>query len=339
MTTPIEVLITLPFTSEQLHSIQSVSPNLRITQVRARKVDDVPNEVWRKVEVLYTNRILPEPEQAPRIRWIQFHWAGVDHALDTRILKTPGMVATNLSGAAATQVAEYVVMMLLNLGHRMLAMLGDQRRGEWSKERWERFTPLELRGATVGIIGYGSIGRQVAHALRPFGARVLASKRNAMQTDDLGFTPAGFGDPQGDWALRIYPATAIRSMVKECDFVVVTVPLTTETVDLVDASVLEAMKPTAFLVDVSRGGVVNHPALIERLRMGSIAGAALDVYPEEPLPPDSVLWKLNNVILTPHISGNTPAYDERAIILFIENLKHYLAQEPLLNVVDLDKGY
>jgi phosphoglycerate dehydrogenase-like enzyme len=128
-------------------------------------------------------------------------------------------------------------------------------------------------------------------------------------------------------------------MFKDCDFVVVTVPLTSETQDLIGAEELAAMKPSAYLVDVSRGGVVNQAALISALREHRIAGAALDVFPEEPLPADNPLWKMPNVILTPHISGITPLYDERAVDLFAENLHRYLAGLSLYNLIDVRSGY
>ncbi len=335
----IEVLVTLPFTEEQLARLSSLYSRVRITQLRTRHAEEVPAEVWQRTEVLYTNRVLPTPEQAPVLRWIQFHWAGIDHALNAPILMKPGVIATSLSGASATQVAEYVVMMLLSLGHRLPSLMAHQRAGDWPKERWERFSPRELRDATVGIIGYGSIGRQVARLLHPFGAHILATKRDAMHPQDEGYTPTGFGDPEGDYLQRLYPAVAIKSMVKECDFLVITVPLCEGTRNLVDAGIIEAMKPNTFIVDVSRGGVVDHEALVEALRSNRIAGAALDVYPEEPLPGGSLLWKLNNVILTPHISGNSPYYDDRAITLFEKNLASYLAGKPLFNCIDLARGY
>ena len=339
MNDPVEVLITLPFTESQVARLRSVSPRLKINLIRARKPEEVPAETWANVEVLYTNRVLPAPEQAPRLRWIQFHWAGMDHALDAPILLKPEVTATTLSGAAASQVAEYALMMLLSLGHRLPDMFATQKRGEWPKDRWERFNPRELRDSIVGIVGYGSIGRQVARLLQPFGARVLAVKRDVMRPEDTGYTPEGWGDPAGDMVLRLYPPEALRSMFKECDFVVVAAPLTAQTRGMVNAEALSALRPTAFLVDVSRGGVVDHTALIAALRDRKIAGAALDVYPEEPLPPESPLWKLSNVILTPHISGNTPYYDDRAIALFAENLRRYLGGAPLLNRFINDRGY
>lgn len=336
---PIEVLITMQLADELVQRVSKVSPRLKINLHPAQKPEEVPAEVWSRVEVLYTNRVLPSPEQAPNLRWIQFHWAGVDHALDAPILRKPGLFATTLSGAAASQMAEYIVMMLLALGHRLPDMIAHQQRGEWARDRWERFMPKELRDSVVGIVGYGSIGRQVARLLQPFGARVVATKKNAKNPRDTGYTPDGMGDPEGDFLLRLYPAEALRSMLKECDFVVVTVPKTSATENLIGANEISALKPTAFLVDVSRGGIVDHAALIPALKEHKIAGAALDVFPEEPLPADSPLWKLPNVLLTPHISGNTIHYHERAMTLYEANLRRYLHDLPLYNLIDLGLGY
>jgi len=339
MNSPIEVLITLPFTEELVSQLQAVSPRLRLTLQKASKPEDIPAEIWQRTEILYTDRVLPKPDQAPALGWIQFHWAGLERAIDEPILRKPELVATSLSGAAATQVAEHVVLMCLALGHRLPDLVDHQKRAEWPRERFKRFLPLELRDSTVGIVGFGSIGREVARLLHAFGATILASKRDAMHPDDSGYLPEGLGDPRGDLVHRLYPPQALRSMLKECDFVVVAVPLTPKTRDLIGAEQLAVMKPTAFLVDVSRGGIVNHPALLLALRERKIAGAALDVFPEEPLPADSPLWKFPNVLLTPHISGNSPFYDQRAIVLFADNLARYLAGAPLLNTVDPLRGY
>lgn len=338
-TKPVEVLITVPFPEDLVSRLRSVSPRLNITVRRARKADDVPAEQWQKTEVLYTSSVLPAVDQAPQLRWIQFHWAGVDHAIENPILRQEDVVATTLSGAAASQMGEYVVMMLLALGHRLPEMMALQAKHEWPPDRWERLLPHELRGSTVGIVGYGSIGRQIARLLHPFGVTVLATKRNAMNPKDSGYTPEGLGDPEGEFVYRLYPPQAIRSMFKECDFVVVTVPLTGETKKLIGAEELAALKPTAFLVDVSRGGVIDHQALVAALKDKKIAGAALDVFPEEPLPEDSPLWKLPNVIITPHVSGITTAYDERAVDLFAENLRRYIGGLPLYNRINLERGY
>jgi phosphoglycerate dehydrogenase-like enzyme len=339
MSEPIVLLITVPLPEQLVNELRSLSPDLEIYMRKASQAEEVPADLWARAEVLYTARALPTAEQAPRLRWIQFHFAGVDHAIEAPILRKPGLVATTLSGAAASQLAEYVVMMMLALGHRLPEMMAYQKRAEWPKDRWERFSPLELRDSTVGIVGYGSIGRQVARLLQPFGATVLASKRDAMRPQDSGYSPEGEGDPGGDLVYRLYPAQALKSMLKDCDFIAVTVPRTPETRGLIRAEHFDVMKPTAFLVDVSRGGIVDQAALLAALKEHQIAGAALDVFPEEPLPPEHPLWKLPNVILTPHISGNTPHYDERALRLFAENLRRFLGGAPLFNRVDPDAGY
>jgi phosphoglycerate dehydrogenase-like enzyme len=339
MTTPIEVLITLPFSDELVNQLRGISPRLKFTISKARKTEEVPHELWSQVEVLYTNNVIPTPEQAPLLRWIQFHWAGIDHVIDSPILSQPGVVCTTLSGAAASKLAEYAVMMMLAMGHRLPELMENQRKAEWPRDRWERFIPQELSESTVGIIGYGSIGRQIAKILHTFGATVLATKRDPMHPEDTGYIPNGQGDPGGDLVRRLYPPQAIRPMFRECDFVVITVPLTSETQGLIGAEELAVLKPTAFLIDISRGGVIDLPALVSALKENRIAGAALDVFPEEPLPADHPLWKLPNVIITPHISGNTRHYDQRALALFAENLQRYLDGQTLHNQLNPQRGY
>ena len=336
---PVEILITLPFEQALINRLSGISPRLRFISSKARKPEDIPPDLWAKAEVLYTNTILPAPELAPQLRWVQLHWAGVDHAIQHPLLQRPGLVATNLSGASASQMGEFVVMMLLALGHHLPLLAGYQQRGEWPSSRWEQLRPVELRGSTVGIVGYGSIGRQVARLLQSFGARVLATKRDVLHPADTGYIAEGLGDSSGDFVYRLYPPQALRSMLKECQFLAVTVPLTEHTRGLLGAEELAALPEGACLVDVSRGGVIDHAALLTALTSGRLRSAALDVFPEEPLPASSPLWKLPNVILTPHISGFSSAYDERAVELFAENLNRYLSNLPLYNRIFPEHGY
>jgi len=335
----VEALITIPFTEQLVAQLTNISPRLKITMIKTRNVEEIPADVWQRAEVLYTNMVLPAPDQVPNLRWLQFHWTGIDHAINHPLLQKPGLVITNLSGVGAPQMSEYAVMMALALGHRLPELIAHQKRSEWPKDRWERFSPRELRGSTVGIVGYGSVGRQVAHLLHGFGLTLLATKRDVLHPADTGYIPEGLGDPEGDLITRMYPPQALCSMLKECDFVIVTVPLTVETHNLIGPKELAVFKPTAFLIDVSRGGIVDHAALYAALRDQKIAGAGLDVFPEEPLPSDNPLWKMPNVILTPHISGDTPHYDERAVTFFAENLHRYLAGLSLYNRVDVTRGY
>ena len=339
MESSLKVLITVQFAPELVEQIASVSPRLVVTTIEAKIPGDVPEENWLETDILYTHKVLPDPDQAPDLKWIQFHRAGNEAFIDAPILRKPGLEAASMSGASAPQVAEYVLEMILALGHRLPQVIEHQKRKDWPQDRGDIFQPKELNQSTVGIVGYGSIGRQAAKLLTAFGARVLATKQDARRPADDGYKLAGVGDPAGDFLQRLYPAEALNSMLKECDFVVVCVPLTDDTQGLIGERQLEIMNPSAYLVDVSRGGVVKHADLLSALSEGKIGGAALDVYPEEPLPEDSPLWKMPNVILTPHIAGVSREYNSRAVDLFVENLERYLDRKQLLNRIDLQRGY
>jgi len=334
-----QILLTIPFKSEQVEELQQLATGFRIILHPLSEGQATPEGFWDRVEILYALRMLPEPELAPDLRWIQFHFAGVEGYLDAPILRRPGLQATTLSGANAPQVAEHALALMLGLSHNLPQMLADQSHTEWSPERLERFLPAELIGSTVGIIGYGSIGQRLARLLQSCGVSILASKRDLMSAPKNDFQVDGQGDPNAELVRRLYPGKALGSMLRECDYVVVTVPLTAETRGMLGATQLAAMKPGAFLVDVSRGGVVDHEALVVALKKGKLAGAGLDVFPEEPLPADSPLWAQPNVIISPHVAGLSPHYLDRAFHLFKENLRRYLAGEELFNRIELDRGY
>jgi phosphoglycerate dehydrogenase-like enzyme len=336
---PVEVLVTIPFSEALINHLAAISPKINLTAISAQKASEIPADVWTRTEVLYTGHILPAVEQVPALRWIQFHFAGIDRYIDEPLFKKPEVQVTTLSGAAAPQMAEHVLAMILALSRKLPALMNSQKKSEWPKDRFERYTPFELNGKTVGIVGYGSIGRQVARLLQPFGVQVLATKRNVMNPLDNGYMPESLGDPQGDLVQRLYPSQALKSMLKECNFVVVTAPLTKETEGILNTSAMAALKPGAYLVDVSRGGIVNMNDVADALKSGQLAGAALDVFPEEPLPPTSPLWQMPGVIITPHISGGSQYYNERAATLFSENLHRYLAGLPLYNLFDPSRGY
>jgi phosphoglycerate dehydrogenase-like enzyme len=339
MSEKINILITLPLADELLAQITQVSDRFEVTLLPAREASEVPADAWEAVEVLYTMYALPQPEQAPKLKWVQSYLAGVDKIIDEEIFKKEGIQLTTTSGANASQVAEHALTMMMALGHQLPEVFDLQRRAEWMTNKGAAYVPRELRGSTVGIIGYGSIGRQIARLLHNFGASVLATKRDVKQPEDHGYTPENMGDRDGDYFTRLYPPQAIRSMVRECDFVVVTVPLTRRTQEILGAAEIGSMKPGAFLVDVSRGGVVDHTALVAALTENLLGGAALDVFPQEPLPTDHPLWTLPNVIITPHVAGFSPEYNARANELLVENLYRYVANDPLLNPVDLTLGY
>jgi phosphoglycerate dehydrogenase-like enzyme len=215
-------------------------------------------------------------------------------------------------------------------------MLYYQTRGEWPSQRWRKFVPEELRGATVGVVGYGSIGREIGRLAHAFGMRVLGARRGAESGSPRYELPALTGGDEPD---RLYTPDQLAEMLRECDYVVLTVPYTSATHHLIDRRALRAMKPTAVLINVARGPVVDEAALVHALRERWIAGAALDVFEQEPLAEDSALWGMDNVIVSPHVAGFTPHYDDRATALFAENLRRYLGGEPLLNLVERGREY
>lgn len=336
----VKVLCTLRFTEEQLDKLRAVSPRLAVEQVTCHNDEEVAQALDETVEVLYTSaRYVNFPlEVAPNLRWVQFHSAGVDRVIGTPLWESD-IAFTTTSGIHATPIAEYVFASILAFNRRIPRMLHDQRRHEWPKGRWDLFAGPELRGQTMGIVGYGSIGREVGRLARAFGMRVLATKRRVEERRDTDYELPATGDREGTVPDQIFPPSRLKEMLALSDFVVIAVPLTPETEGLIGEEELRAMKPNAYLVNVARGRIVVEAALIRALQEGWIAGAGLDVFEREPLPLDSPLWDLENVILSPHVAGFTIHYDERATDLFAENLRRYLAGEPLLNLVDKERGY
>lgn len=334
----IPVLLTVSFPDEYIERLQSLSTRLKINMVVPPRGEEIPPEHFREVEILYSARNLPDPEDAPNLKWVQAHFAGADHFADHPLLRS-GVKLTTLSGVHPPGMAEYAVMAMLALSRHIPALMEDKAKKRWAEDRFSRYQPMELRGSTVGIIGYGSVGREIARVCATFGAEVLASKKNLKQLEDVGFQLNEIGDPKAEIVRRIYPPEALGSMASLCDYLVVTLPLTPQTRGIVGEKVFAAIKPTAYLIDLSRGGIVDHGSLVDALRENRLAGAALDVFPVEPLPESSPLWEMPNLLLSPHISGSSPHYLERAVELFSENMKRYLADEPLLNLFDPERGY
>lgn len=338
MSKVIHILITLPIKKRHLKRLQAISDRLLITVHPAATVEEVPEEIWQPAHVLFTYRAIPLPEQVPAIRWMQYYLAGVENLLSMPIAQKEDLQITSMSGANAPIVAEHALALLLSLGRQLPYLYDFQIRNMWLEDR-KSYQPQPLRGSTVGIVGYGSVGRELARLLQPFDVEILVTKSDAMHPEDQGYVIDGLGDPQGGLFSRMYPPQALRSMLQLCDFVVITTPLTKKTRGMFSTVQFKALKSTTYLVDVSRGGVVDHAALLTALQEERLAGAGLDVFPEEPLPVDSVLWEMSNVIVTPHVAGISPAYLDVAVDLFSANLERYLNDESLLNTVDPTKGY
>ena len=267
-------------------------------------------------------------ELAPRLRWIALPSAGADEALRAGLVREGGPVVTTSRGIHAVPISEFVYSVLLMWVRHWPQMLALQHAHDWpAQERRAALTARELNGATLGLVGLGAIGRRVAQLGRCFGMRVIATRRGAA---------SGTTDPDVD---ALFPLAQLDTLLAQADFVVIAVPGTPATYHLIGAPQFHAMKPSAFLVNIARGSVIDEPALVEALRSGAIAGAGLDVFENEPLPADSPLWDMPNVFISPHISGATPVYSHRFTDLLLENLARYRAGQPLRNVVNLERGY
>jgi phosphoglycerate dehydrogenase-like enzyme len=258
---------------------------------------------------------------ARRAKWIHSLWTGVDNVLCPEVLASP-LPLTNGRGVFRRPLAEWTVGAMLYFAYNMRRMIRQQQAGVW-----EAFTIEEIQGKTLGIVGYGGIGSTAAELARPFGMRIIALRRRPelFQTDalvDESFAPA-----------------KLDQMMAASDYILLAAPLTEETRGMIGAAQIAAMKPTGVLINVGRGAVVDEPALVHALGNGKIRGAALDVFAVEPLPADHPFFKMENVLLSPHTADHVRDFIHLAVESFLENLRRFRANEPLLNLVDKLAGY
>lgn len=344
MTLNILVLTTATFDDTQLDRIRAVAPDARLTHAAARDAEALPADLWSELDVLYTVDALPEPERVPRLRWVQLHFAGVEDVVHQALARR--VPITNASGVHSTAIAEWTLAAILARSRRLPLAFGLQQKSIWPKDRWGLFVPDELRGATVGIVGYGAIGREIGRLCAAFGMNVIGLRRGSGASGGSG----GANADRPRWIApdlrdlppapaRIEPIDALPDVLPLCDVVVLALPLTSTTERLFNGATLQRMKPGSLLLNIGRGGVIDEPALVAGLAAGQPGAAALDVFAAEPLPAESPLWSAPNVIITPHVSGFSPRYDERAMTLFADNLTRFQNGEPLFNLVDVDAGY
>jgi phosphoglycerate dehydrogenase-like enzyme len=336
------VVITSYFEEEHVRRISEVDGRLRVLY----REDLVPPprwagdhagpEGWRRspeedeeflamlaeAEVLYDfprGHVRDLKQVAPNLRWLQASMAGAGEVARSAGILDIDVVVTTASGVYSGPLAEFVVMAMLQHAKNL-----ERLRREKIEKAWRQTHTDTLEGKTLCIVGMGNIGRAAAERVRPFGTRVLGVKRTVREDD-----------PAHSHADAVYGTDRLHEALAEADYVAVTLPGTPETYHLVDKEAIAAIKQGAYFANVGRGSVVDESALVEALRSGHLSGAALDVFETEPLPQESPLWELENVIISPHATDMVPSIiNERQTDLFCENLRRYLDGEPLLNVLD-----
>jgi phosphoglycerate dehydrogenase-like enzyme len=258
-------------------------------------------------------------DATPKLRWYHTVSAGVEN-MPLPELAQRGVVLTNNSGSYDVQIAEHLMAFVFAASRQLHRYRDNQRASQWKDHEHQ-----ELRDATIVVYGMGSIGGEIARLASAIGMRVIGVRRQAASRA-----------PGID---RVVPTDQLAEVVGEADYLAIAAPLTSATRGAVSREVISRMKPTGWIMNIARGAIVDEPAMIEALRAKRIGGAALDVFATEPLPAESPLWTLENVIITPHNSGSSPRVGERTLALFAENLRRYKAGEPLINRVDYEAGY
>lgn len=333
----INVLVMTDIQPEMKAEIAAVDP-ARINMVDASKVwsapdvgdglvvdanDPVLDELLKDAEVIYGYQPPPKVlERAPKLKWYQTMLAGVDHFLTPEFIESDVMI-TNMSGVHSSPVAEVALTMFLMLAKNAPYYMDNKSKGIWERD-WE---PVLVDGLTAGIVGLGNIGHNVARLCQAFNMEVLATRRSAKPGDKEEFVD------------KMYPLADLDAMLPLCDVVFMVLPNTAETVNVLDARHIALLKSSAYIVNVGRGITIDEAAMAKALAEGKIAGVGLDAYAVEPLPKDSPLWKLQNAVLSPHVSGKMKDYDARTNKVFCDNLRRYVNGEQLRNVVNKRLGY
>ncbi len=278
---------------------------------------------WDQIEIAGGDVGIERLLAMPRLHWYQQWGAGADWIMQHPEAREKDWVVTNASGLHAIPISEHIFALMLALARRLPEAVRAQERHAWVRS--DGLPPVfELAGKTMVLVGVGAIGQRTARLAKAMEMRVIGVRRDPTK-------PA-----QG--VARMVGPNELDEVLPEADFVVLTVPLTPETRHMIGPCQLALLKPTACLINIGRGGTVDQAALVEALQRGQIGGAGLDVTDPEPLPPDAPLWDAPNTLITGHYAGSTPAYGERALAIFTDNLARYLAGQPLRNQLDLSLG-
>lgn len=295
-----------------------VSPDGRVHDDREAELSEAKVVLRGGISASVLDHLLAN---APKVRWIHSVSAGIDRVA-TPAVRARALTVTNARGVFSRPIAEYVVMMMLAIARQLPQLLELQR-----ERTWQPLRGRELSELTLGIVGFGSIGTEVARLLAPFGTRILATRRRPEQ---------GAGDATN---VELHGFDELEMVLAAADVVLIALPLTDQTAGVIGVAQLQQMREHAWLLNIARGRLIDDMALRRALEAGWIGGAVLDVFAEEPLPPDSPLYGTPNLIITPHTSWSSSRVADRSIELFVDNLRRFVADEPLANVVDLEAGY
>jgi phosphoglycerate dehydrogenase-like enzyme len=334
-------ILSARYRAKDLERIRQAAPGARIVGV---SLEGLADGDLSDVEVLLRGPLTAATfdrllARCPRLVWVHSATAGVERVLTPTALARD-LAITNARGVFSRPIAEYVMLMVLAVSRRLPHLLELQR-----ERTWQPLAATEMRDVTVGVVGLGSIGRAVAALATAFGCRVVAVRRGGRQIPPEGdATPAlpDADDPEQpalEPRVELLGPDRLTELVGRSDFVVLALPLTSETEDLFDAEMLSRMKPGGWLINVARGRLVDERALLRALADGPLGGAVLDTFREEPLPPESPFYDLPNVIVTPHTAWSSGRVLDRSVELFCENLHRFRLGQPLRNLVDPRLGY
>ncbi len=308
-------LIYPPLTPDELEQVRAVSPELEI--VNALSEEEALTAIPQAVG-MYGNLTPDLLARAGNLRWLQTPIAGLEHYMYPELAESD-VVVSNMAKIYGDMIADHAFCFILMFARGIHLYMRRQIQGEWRKG-----TPVRHLGdCTLGVIGLGGIGSELAKRGKGHDMRVIAvdARPDAAPSDGLDLD-------------ELWPQERLHDLLAEADFAVSCVPQTPETVGMIGVDEIGRMKPTAYLINISRGVVVKLDALVAALESGGIAGAALDVYETEPLPAEHPLWKMENVILTPHVAADNPHVPQRRIDTLVDNLRRYMAEEPVRNIVD-----
>jgi phosphoglycerate dehydrogenase-like enzyme len=307
---------------QNLKKIRQAAPGAELMFVKDKEEWERRADYFSlKTEVVFGHLPAARFRELPHLRWVQQDFAGTDWLWNYPDIIEKDFILTNASGVHAIPISEHILALMLALSRDIPFSLRQQTKRQWKR----RGRVCELEGSTLGIIGLGKIGEKTAEKAKALKMRVLANRRNPERSS-----------PYID---RMYGTEGLEELLSLSDWVVIAAPMTPETKGLIGEKELQGMKQSAYLINIARGSIVQEKALIRALQEGWIAGAGLDVFETEPLPEDSPLWEMENVIITCHYAGATPFYFDRVMEIFLENMRRYQSGEPLINQVNKQRGY